>query len=99
MTQISKPNYHAGLAISRAQAQAIAEKNAALATKDAEIARLREALEFYADRDMEGYDVDVTSYGLSMTKGKIILDEGDTARSALSPIPDPAGGMPVEVKP
>lgn len=45
--------------------------------------KLREALEFYADRDYIGYDVEVTDYGISLTVGKVIKDAGNKARAAL----------------
>jgi len=47
-------------------------------------ARLVEALRFYADES--GYEVDLRDYGLSMTKGNVILDAGETARAALAEI-------------
>ena len=50
----------------------------------AELEALTEALEFYADRDYSGYDVEITDYGLSMTVGEIIKDAGDKARAALA---------------
>jgi hypothetical protein len=56
-----------------------------LAIKDAEIARLREALEEIRDQNVIEISLD------SDWPRRI-------ARYALSPIPDPAGGMPVEVK-
>lgn len=49
----------------------------------AENQRLREALEFYADRDGDGYDAYSTNYGLSLEAGYILKDAGDTAREAL----------------
>lgn len=49
----------------------------------AEVARLREALEFYADKAFDGYDVSITDYGLSTELGEIIKDGGDCARAAL----------------
>jgi hypothetical protein len=58
-----------------------------IAALSAENERLRKALEFYADRGFDGYDVDVTSYGISMEKGAIIKDGGDIARAALEPKP------------
>lgn len=45
---------------------------------------LVEALEFYADRDGDGYRVDVTNYGLSTEEGDIVKDGGDRARAALA---------------
>lgn len=49
----------------------------------AEVARLREALEFYADKAFDGYDVSITDYGLSTELGEIIKDGGDRARAVL----------------
>lgn len=48
-----------------------------------EIARLREALEFYADRSFEGYAVHIIDYGLSTEEGEIVKDGGQRARAAL----------------
>ena len=45
---------------------------------------LRTALEFYADRNFNGYEIDISDYGLSMKTGAIIKDEGEIARAALS---------------
>ena len=45
---------------------------------------LRTALEFYADRQLDGYDVMVTDYGLSTKEGHIIRDGGEIARAALA---------------
>jgi len=45
---------------------------------------LREVLEFYADRDGDGYRVDVTNYGLSTEEGEIVRDGGKRARAALA---------------
>ena len=50
------------------------------------VRELVEALEFYADRKFTGYEVDISDYGISMSKGEIILDEGDIARAALAKI-------------
>lgn len=47
------------------------------------VQELVEALEFYADRQYDGYDVAVTDYGLSTEGGPIIKDAGDKARAAL----------------
>lgn len=58
-----------------------------IAALEAENERLRKALEFYADRGFDGYDVDLHSYGLGMEKGEIIKDGGDIARSALEAAP------------
>ncbi len=41
------------------------------------------ALEFYADKNGDGYDVMVTNYGLSTDEGPIVRDGGDIARAAL----------------
>ena len=49
----------------------------------AKVARLRDALEFYADKAFDGYDVSITDYGLSTELGEIIKDGGDRARAAL----------------
>lgn len=48
------------------------------------VAELVEALEFYADRQYNGYDIEVTDYGLSINGGPIIKDGGDKARAALA---------------
>lgn len=53
---------------------------ALLAERDA----LREALRFYADEGFDGYDVEITDYGISMSVGEIIKDGGDRARAALA---------------
>ena len=45
---------------------------------------MREALEFYADPDNDGYRVEVTNYGLSTEDGEIIKDTGARARAALA---------------
>ena len=50
------------------------------------VRELVEALEFYADRKFTGYEVDISDYGISMSKGEIVLDEGDVARAALAKI-------------
>ena len=50
------------------------------------VRELVEALEFYADRKFTGYEVDISDYGISMSKGEIIMDEGDIARAALAKI-------------
>lgn len=42
------------------------------------------ALEFYADKHGDGYDVMVTDYGLSLERGFIIRDGGELARSTLT---------------
>ena len=57
-----------------------AERDAACA----EVAVLREALEFYADRDYSGYGVILSDYGLSIIVGEIIKDGGDKARAAIA---------------
>lgn len=64
-----------------------------IATKDAEIARLREALEFYSGIHEPGLsNPNEGPWGVNST------DFGEVARAALYPAPDPAGGMPVEVE-
>lgn len=50
---------------------------------EARVKALSEALEFYADRGFDGYDVGVTDYGLSIEAGEIIKDGGERARAAL----------------
>ena len=57
------------------------------AALSAENDRMRKALEFYADRGFDGYDVDLHSYGLGMETGAIIKDGGDIARAALETQP------------
>lgn len=44
---------------------------------------LVEALEFYADREADGYEVHIADYGLRAETGRIIKDGGETARRAL----------------
>lgn len=71
----------------------------ALEASRAREARLREALEFYADRDLDGYDVHVTDYGMSTDNGRIIKDHGERARAALAgeastPAPHPCNHFP-----
>lgn len=64
--------------------------------RDALAARVREleaALEFYADRSLDGYDVQVTDYGLSTERGAILQDGGDIARTALGDSQAPQGGV------
>ena len=51
-----------------------------------EIKALVEALQFYADPTLTGYDVCVTDYGLGMERGHILQDDGDMARAALRAI-------------
>ena len=51
---------------------------------DDENERLRAALRFYADEGLDGYDVDVTNYGVSTETGNIIRDAGKIARAALA---------------
>lgn len=51
-----------------------------------------EALEFYGDKDLDGYDVGVTNYGLSTEVGKIIKDGGERAHVALAEIRKLTGG-------
>jgi flagellin-like hook-associated protein FlgL len=50
------------------------------------ITSLLEALEFYADRDGDGYDVMVTDYGLSTETGEIIQDRGERAQAAIAKV-------------
>lgn len=50
---------------------------------EAENARLRGALGFYSDDNGDGYDVEITDYGLSASKGEVIIDGGERARAAL----------------
>lgn len=50
---------------------------------EARVTALTAALEFYADRGLDGYDVGVTDYGLSIEAGEIIKDGGERARAAL----------------
>lgn len=57
---------------------------AQLAEAQAQVARLVGALEFYADKYRDGYDVAVTNYGLSAEEGPIIRDGGEIARAALA---------------
>lgn len=57
---------------------------AALEAAQARIAALEEALRFYADPGLDGYDVAVTDYGLSTEEGHIIKDGGAIARAALA---------------
>lgn len=75
----------------------------ALTTKDTEIARLeaeneriREALE--AIEKIPGPDGEPEAYR-SQQDGRLISQARLIARAALVSIPDPAGGMPVEMKP
>jgi len=49
----------------------------------AEIERLRAALLFYADESADGYNINITNYGLSTEEGAIIVDAGNIARIAL----------------
>lgn len=51
-----------------------------------EVGRLKAALEFYADRSGDGYDIDVRDYGLSTYTGNIISDGGKKAREALGDV-------------
>lgn len=64
-----------------------ADHEAAITAAQAEIARLRAALEYYADRNEEGYEIWITDYGgwtgYSMENGPIIDDAGAIARAAL----------------
>lgn len=52
--------------------------------KETEVQALVEALRFYADPTLDGYDVHVTDYGLSTDDGHIIKDGGEKARAALT---------------
>lgn len=45
------------------------------------VAELEAALKFYADPDLNGYEIHVTNYGLSTEEGHIIKDAGDKARA------------------
>lgn len=49
----------------------------------AQVVRLTEALEFYADLGMDGYDTSITDYGFSVEEGHIICDRGQRARATL----------------
>lgn len=53
-------------------------------TPDPRVTALVQALEFYADPTIDGYDVEITDYGLSRKEGRIIQDGGDKARAALA---------------
>ncbi|MBY6005390.1 hypothetical protein KUV62_15805 [Salipiger bermudensis] len=67
------------------EAQSILKMMAASLARELIAARrVVEALEFYADRSFDGYDVEITDYGISMSVGDIIKDGGDKARAALS---------------
>ena len=55
------------------------------------VAALVEALKFYADHTLDGYDVEVTDFGLTRRDGRIIRDGGDKARAALAAL-DAKGG-------
>lgn len=58
----------------------------------AALLKAEEALEFYGDKDLDGYDVGVTNYGLSTEVGKIIKDGGERARATLTEIRKLTGG-------
>ena len=58
----------------------------------AALLKAEEALEFYGDKDLDGYDVGVTNYGLSTEVGKIIKDGGERARATLAEIRNLTGG-------
>lgn len=75
------PEERAALAHPAPQAEAAPSRDEALR---AENERLRAALEFYADRNFNGYEIDISDYGLSMRTGEIIKDAGDQARAALA---------------
>lgn len=61
-----------------------ARANAAIDATQTREAELVAALEFYADRDSDGYRVDVTNYGLSTEEGEIVRDGGARARAAVN---------------
>lgn len=52
----------------------------------AALLKAEEALEFYGDKELDGYDVGVTNYGLSTEVGEIIKDGGERARATLTEI-------------
>lgn len=58
----------------------IRERHAA----QARIAALEEALRFYADPGLDGYDARAADYGLTVETGHIIKDGGAIARAALA---------------
>lgn len=62
------------------------EYRAELLKAQTKVAKLVEALEFYADRSLDGYDVQVTDYGLSTERGVILQDGGDIARAAIAEV-------------
>ena len=69
------------------------------ATKDAEIARLREALTDLLDVYSKPDDRLCCDGRDCGCMGATVHQQAEYyARAALSPIPDPAGGMPVEVE-
>jgi len=71
------------------------------ATKDATIARLREALELALELRPTLYEAWFSSHDNDSSANSARIEAGaieSNIRAALSPIPDPAGGMPVEVK-
>ena len=53
-------------------------ENAALKER---VKELEATLRFYADPDLDGYEIHVTNYGLSTEEGHIIKDAGDKARA------------------
>lgn len=63
---------------------ASAMREVELAARVSAAPELLEALRFYADPSFDGYDVDVSDYGLSMKTGSIIKDAGDKARAAIA---------------
>ena len=52
----------------------------------AALLKAEEALAFYEDKNGNGYDVEITDYGLSVKTGEIIKDAGDRARATLTEI-------------
>lgn len=61
----------------------VRDRNGAMAKLADRMKELEEALEFYADRNGDGYRVDATNYGLSVECGAIVEDAGMIARAAL----------------
>lgn len=49
-----------------------------------DVEKLVEALRFYANKPLDGYDTYVADYGLRIEVGEIITDAGERARAALS---------------
>ena len=52
----------------------------------AALLKAEEALAFYEDKNGNGYDVEITDYGLSVKTGEIIKDAGDRASATLTEI-------------